>query len=898
MFGSRVAWSLLALAVIGCGLSLCAQETDPGRAPTGVVTHPGDLLKEEDGTEFRFAYFPSSNRLRLLVLCPTNAYTAWSAALASAGTVAAPLKRYSGALPMPPAGTTVEAPPLKDGTYELALTLTGNHGARREIRRTFERRHFPWENSALGRDRIVIPPFTPLKVDKRQARVSCVLRDHDIAGNGLWSQVASQGIPLLAAPMRIEIEAGGKVSEAEGGRVSFSERSEDRVAGSAAWRAGPLRGRTDFAFGYDGLTKLTLHLDSAKARVDALRLVIPLRRAETWLMHPVTDLLRFHYAGRIPDGTATQWDYSGKTNVVRYTESGQPDADGKVWDSRFVGRHQLPAPFVPYIWLGGPERGLCWFAENDRDWNVGAHKPALEIRRQGETVSLIVNLISATTELARPRDIVFGLMATPAKPMPETPVNFRRWFPGSQLTNTAQVVNFGFMGACYYWGAPGACYAVYPAFKNFAIYGEFARLRKGGAMDPAFIENWLKQFHAPAFQPQSGAREDFPANLDTYRAHVNWSLRFLNKGAWRTEAASGRTGWVIPYTNARAVNWDEEAATFMDEWSTVDIADPRWPGEERFVRAKDGVCRLAAYGKVSVPNSTSGIAYAVDPVPSWQDMVLGYHKRMLDSFADGIYFDNYFLSPNASPAGPGYVGEDGRLRTGVNIFGFHDLAQRLATMQYKMGRRPLVFIHMTNANIVPMLSFGTILLDHEWRDREEYRDKDCQERLNLDDDASLLLAQSTGLQSGCLSVWHNLFHDDERITRSALGVSLTHEIKCGLWYGKLHERTTEILANFGYGLPDCRVWRYWDGAQPVQATGVPVKALVLARAGQALVALASYGPAGDVRVSLDRAVLGLSGDLEAANAETGEPLAVIAPGQFKLTLPRHDFRLVRIFTQR
>ena len=160
------------------------------------------------------------------------------------------------------------------------------------------------------------------------------------------------------------------------------------------------------------------------------------------------------------------------------------------------------------------------------------------------------------------------------------------------------------------------------------------------------------------------------------------------------------------------------------------------------------------------------------------------------------------------------------------------------------------------------------------------------------------MAQSTGLQSGCLSVWHNLFHDDERITRSALGVSLTHEIKCGLWYGKLHERTTEILANFGYGLPDCRVWRYWDSAQPVQATGVPVKALVLARAGQTLVALASYGPAGDVRVSLDRAALGLSGDLEAANAETGEPLAVIAPGQFKLTLPRHDFRLVRIFTQR
>ena len=82
---------------------------------------------------------------------------------------------------------------------------------------------------------------------------------------------------------------------------------------------------------------------------------------------------------------------------------------------------------------------------------------------------------------------------------------------------------------------------------------------------------------------------------------------------------------------------------------------PRWPGEERFVRSKDGGYRLAAYGKVAAPGETSGIAYAVDPVPSWQDMVLYEHKRMLETFADGIYFDDYFLVPNYNPLGPGYV---------------------------------------------------------------------------------------------------------------------------------------------------------------------------------------------------------------------------------------------------
>jgi len=893
---SRAAFAVTGIILAAAGVGALAQETDPGRALTGAITRPGDLLKGADGTEFRFSYLPSSNRLRFLFLCPTNTFAHWSAVLTADGK-REPFSLGEGGLPMAPAGVTVQTPALAEGVHEIALTVAGGDGRKLEIKRLFERKRFAWENSELGLDRVVIPPFTPLTVDETVPAVGCVLREHHLDGSGLWKQVSSQGHPLLSSPMRLEAETEGSVYVAAGGgKVEFTEKASDCVRGHAVWAAGPVRGRTEFMFDYDGLMKLAVRLDPTSNRVDALRLVIPMKSGETWLMHPVTDLLRFHYAGRIPTGAGTLWDYSGKTNTVRYTDSGEPGADGKVWDSRHVGRHQLPGPFVPYIWLGGPERGICWFAENDRDWSLDPQRPALEIRRQGQATSLIVHLFTRPTSLTRPRTITFGLMATPAKPMPETPVNFRRWFPGPQVTNTEQVVNFGFMGACYYWGAAGPCYAFYPAFKNFSVYDEFARLRKGGTADLAYTENWLKQFQPAEFTSRLD-EHGHPPNLVTYRNHINWSLRFFDKGAWSSQPEKGRTGWVVPYTNARAINWGEEAATFMDEWSTIDIADPRWPGEERFVRAKDGVCRLAAYGKVSKPGEASGIAYATDPVPSWQNMVLAYHKRMLDTFADGIYYDDYFLSPNYTPTGPGYVGEDGSLRPGVNIFGFRELAKRTAVMQYRLGRRPLVFIHMTNANIVPMLSFGTILLDHEWRDQGEFLDKDCQERLYLDGDTSLLLAQSTGLQSGCLSVWHNLFHGDGRITRSALGVSLTHEIKCGLWYGKLHERTTAILANFGYGLPDCRVWRYWDGAQPLQTAGVPVKTLVLARGGEAQVIVASYGPEGGVRVNLDRAALGLSGDLVAVNAETGEGFEKVSPDQFKLSLPRHDFRIIRFSTR-
>jgi hypothetical protein len=874
-------------ACIGCLAVLLvvrdagAAEIPPGRAPTAPNTKPGDLLKEPDGLELRFGYFPTANKLRLLVL-QADLFTRWEARLSKPPSKEV-LRQWDGPLPFPKAGLTLDAPALDEGTYVLAVTLVAKDGRRREFQRTFERKRFPWENNPAGRDRMVLPPFTPLQADEVRRTVSCVLRRHELGKTGLWDQVTSQGRPLLAAPMRLEIKAAGKTNLAQSGELEFSEQAPDRVRGHITWTAGPVKGETDFDFDYDGMARITLHLAASDVQLDRMQLVIPMRSDEALLMHPVTDLLRFHYAGRIPDGQGRLWEYGGRLKQVRYTETGQPGPDGKVWDSRHVGRHQLPAPFVPYVWMGGPERGICWFAENDRDMSLDPARPSLEIRKDEAVTSLIVRLVNKPVVLKRPRTIVFGLMATPAKPMPETPVNFRRWWTGVPNEKAKDVVGIGYMGACYYWGAPGPCYAFYPAFKNFGIFDEFARLRNGGARDPSFTDNWLAQFSAPEFEP----------HLKTYRAHVNWSLNFFGGDAWKRPSPQGQTRYVIPYTNARAINWGEEVRTFMDEWSTIDIADPRWPGEERFVHLPEGGYRLAAYGKVHVPDDTSGVAYATDPVPSWQDMVLHYHQRMLETFADGIYFDDYFLVPNYNPLGPGYVDDDGNLRPGVNIFAFHDLTKRIAVMQHRMGKRPLIFIHMTNTNIVPMLSFGTLLLDHEWRDQGDFREKDFHERLYLDDDASLLLAQSTGFQSGCIGVVHNLLHGEAQI-RSALGVALVHEMKFDVNTESLIQKVAGHLCELGYGLPDCRVWRFWDDPQPVQVQGVPVRTLTLARAGKAMIIITSFGPAGEVTFKVNQEMLGLSGQTAAMNAETSEVLAQPEPGAFRLALPRHDFRLVRL----
>jgi len=330
-------------------------------------------------------------------------------------------------------------------------------------------------------------------------------------------------------------------------------------------------------------------------------------------------------------------------------------------------------------------------------------------------------------------------------------------------------------------------------------------------------------------------------------------------------------------------------------------------------------------------------------------MLLFYHKKMLETFADGIYWDNFFLQPNYAPAaagGPGYVDDDGRPRAGVNLMGFRNLVKRTATMMHVMGKRPLTYIHMTNVNIVPMLSFGTLNLDWEWRDQGEMGSKDLQDRMDLD----LILTQSLGLQAGNVSVGitGNILRGGKGVSRewlhrTAMAVCFPHEIKN-------YQGTKDVtfvqdqLAKFGYGQADCKVYRYWEPGQPVTLEGANARALVLSRGPKAMLAIGDYGrgtkgpdapaPAAPtleeydaaqrgigprpsdtkttvpaptrpveihtLTIKLDLKALGLTEatrarDVEraAVDAAAGE-LKRIAPGVFELKIRKHDFALIEV----
>jgi hypothetical protein len=347
-----------------------------------------------------------------------------------------------------PAVRRFDVPALKEGTYELSAKLNRYE---KVLTDQFERRRFAWEGNRLGITRKVHAPFEPVEVQGRGVRV--VLRRYRMGGLGLWESVEARGQgenaplrELLAGPMRL-VANGDQELKGEG---RFTRREDHEVVYEAEASHAGVTAQVRSTLEYDGCMKveLTLKPGSGQEELRSLSLRVPLKDKFAPLYHVSTTGLRINPAGTTPGGTGT------------------------VWDSYDFSTGEWHDNFHPYIWLGGPSRGLCWFADNDRGWVVeagkkggGAPTPPQELIRRDGVLTLRVNLVQRPVRIEEPRKIVFGLMATPAKPMPE---NWRRY------GRPEHSIDFS-MG--YVFGLPAIFSAKYPLDHDFSTFNKQQELR-------------------------------------------------------------------------------------------------------------------------------------------------------------------------------------------------------------------------------------------------------------------------------------------------------------------------------------------------------------------------------------------------------------------------------------
>ena len=255
----------------------------------------------------------------------------------------------------------------------------------------FERPANPeWAGNRLGYEPAVPWPWAPVKT--AGTNVSVVGREYRFEGQALPRQVITQGEPLLAGPISLALRAGGAAVPLPA--AVLKEQAPDRATLEASGQAAGLRVGLRTQVEFDGCIRADLTLDPGGRPVslEELTLRIPVLAKHATLYHAggfTTDPKRFN-GMRWEAGAIEQW-------FATYKEKGAMS-------------------FARNVFLGGPDRGIQWFAESERGWSVQDEDAVLALERGKEEVVLVARLVNKAVQIREPITFTWGMIATPVKP--------------------------------------------------------------------------------------------------------------------------------------------------------------------------------------------------------------------------------------------------------------------------------------------------------------------------------------------------------------------------------------------------------------------------------------------------------------------------------------------------
>ncbi|MFW5982802.1 MAG: glycoside hydrolase domain-containing protein, partial [Candidatus Brocadiia bacterium] len=644
-------------------------------------------------------------------------------------------------------------PGIDEGEYVTRIDIEGYEET---LVRHFEDRSFVWEDNHLGLTTRIFPPFEPIKTDDNTLDV--VMRKYTMNGLGLWDSVQARGNEtdfkeLLAAPVNVELSTESDALDAEGEKLEgdgeFTSTKDHEVVfeGGASHPAVNVESRTITE--YDGCMRVEMDLSPGEQpeEIQGLWVDIPIKDELAPLYHVSTTALRVNPSGRTPEG------------------------DGLVWDTRDFADGEWPTGFRPYIWLGAEERGLAWFADNDKNWvkdvdyEEGEYDPAFSLHRKDGVLTLRIHLVQRPVTLERQRHIVFGLMATPAKPMPED------WRAIGRPDHDGMTFSMG-----HGYGLYGSYASKYPVNYDWA----------------RFDHTYARRIGDKDLQKRAKKRVDtwYERNVDE-RAQKIQKLDRLDGLDFSRKAPKDPYTVYFEEVNATLGKGGEELPAFYTEWSGR-------PVEENMFNDPPPV-RLNA--------STSSA------VESYRDFACWYAAEWLRR-GMGIYFDNTFPHQATDPLTTSAYRWRGRIVPSAGMWNYRKYMKRIWVMHqqmYNSDAPQAMMLHMTNTNIAPYMVWNEYNLDFEWRKS----DKVLQKRFSPE----IIRTEALGLKTGNVPV--------------VLGFSggpamLVHEVKKGISVSNYPEPLTE----FGYGKPDCEVINYWDEDAPMQVSDSQCKWLLLKRDGR------------------------------------------------------------------
>ena len=671
-------------------------------------------------------------------------------------------------------------------------------------------------------------------VKATDSSVQVVLRQMKINGYGLFDSIIANGKELLAAPMTLRYETAD-------GQMKTIPPGNPKLAESVPDHATHTGKGGDDAIAYE--VRSTTEIDGmTKVEMSLLPGLKPTKVNKLWIDIPLknSEMPLMH---ETVDGPRIS--HAGTT----------PDGQGRIWISAQSKRYLAwQNTFTPYIWLGSEVEGFAWFAENDRGWLTakgGSKEPVQELIRNGDTLTLRIYLINQPSTIQKRQDIVFGIQSSPTKPMP---ANWR-----------AEQVNIpSCSGPVVPWGGIH-CASMYPYKNDWRIVEVIQNSIKKGEIDKAGMEQLAKELNPP----KVFGDKDWV-----------WMNDYFAKRYVKTDLPP-----MVYSSENSASQVSDEWKTFQDEWG-LNLYTPRqWPDWTIFAQG-----------------SNQSPSVEVNSAASYRDFAAWVQDQWLQR-GIGIYWDNNRARVSFNPRNSAaYFTENGSIQPAVGIWNLRELHKRvykiLAKHRQTYGPGLHWSCHMTNALLLPLHSWATVILDNEDSKTDVF-------------DPAFVRTESTGFQVGAqgYSLKH-LYGENNAVVKAlpenqkakiSWGMRMVHELaRCGAAGGsallKGDRRSPDqekLIRNFGYGSDDVKVTNYWDRNATVKVSPENVKWIMMEhKDGRKMYVLSSYSVE-PVKAAIEYASEQPTKNL--ADAETGESLGSWNGNKFEIPMPApYGVRIIEV----
>ena len=802
-------------------------------------------MKPQSRMTANFAYYPSANTLHATVdtSCCTNlnGITAIEVSLLSATNGEEVASEQFVASTTGSTEIFWRGMPELNGEYRLRFEALGS--GEPVVEDDLVRLRFEWEGNTYGTTAIP-EPFREVEVedevegDSGVKKVSVILREHLVdKETGLWRQVTAAGKDILARPMSF-------ISTSNLQPLTFN------LSTKSTWDV-------------DGLYDFRLTLSAG--HYEPMALEIPIKAERAKLMHACVDGLRSNYGGVIPSGV------------------------GSVWNGTMCeGRRSIVGDYVPYLWVGGPLRGIAVFGDNDKGWILGesekvevksekvggdstlqlstststsTHIPCQEIIREEDgTVVIRLNLIQKAVDLTEAQTIHLGFMATPVKPM---------------LENWREKSNGTLLGGCWYWGGYLDSISPYDCTDlNLRIMGEE---RETGVL------NWDHLYEYTANYPYT----ETPGTAEWTNSY-NTILAHFRNGHYNAAWSKANKTELVFYTNGRGVYYGDplrQGETFCNEWNRYEYMSRKFT--------------LASHE-----------AYDLDPVASFRDIAGWWYRKMFSLNAgDHLYWDDVYLSSNFDMVlTDAYRLPSGVIQPSSGVFNMRELIKRGAVVQAELGRDPRGnWVHMTNTAVAPICAFAGV--HYDWEDIAT--DTTFQERYTREYIQAVSIGRQMGNRVGIMGYFPTT--DTARynyLAHTGVGVMITHELR---WNESGHNEFKLVNAGlkaWGYCSSATQVWNYWDEDVefPVEVKGVTASSIAIAKAekGEAMICVSSFDSTnGVLKVKPDLIAMGFAKGPWTASLMTTNSTGIVekeaitvTDDEMTLNLPAFDWALIKITAPR